>query len=137
MARHLTYANVMATIAVFVALSGGAYAVTTLPRNSVTTIQVKNGSLLAKDFKRGQFAAGLKGADGLQGLKGPQGLQGPGGAQGDRGLGGPAGPPGLTGIQGIQGIQGQDGSAKAYAYISGQGTVGPTAHGITGANVTA
>jgi hypothetical protein len=31
----LSYANVMATIAVFVALGGGAYAAFTLPANSV------------------------------------------------------------------------------------------------------
>jgi hypothetical protein len=45
--RHLTYANVMATIAVFVALGGGAYAAIT-----VTGGDVKNGSLTGKDIKR-------------------------------------------------------------------------------------
>ena len=73
---HLTYGNVMATIAVFVALSGGAYAFS-LPKNSVGTRelkaravtgakihknaiaspQIKNFSLLAKDFKNGQLPA--------------------------------------------------------------------------------
>jgi hypothetical protein len=38
--RHLSYANVMATIAVFIALGGGAYAVG-LKRNSVGTKQLK------------------------------------------------------------------------------------------------
>ena len=46
MARHLSYANVMATIALFIALGGGAYALTTLPRNSVTT----NGGSVAGFF---------------------------------------------------------------------------------------
>jgi hypothetical protein len=56
----LTYANVMATIAVFLAVSGGAYAAVTLPRNSVGSRQlkrnavssskIKNGSLQIKDF---------------------------------------------------------------------------------------
>jgi hypothetical protein len=45
--RHLTYANVMATIAVFVALGGGAYAAIT-----ITGRDVKNGSLTGKDIKR-------------------------------------------------------------------------------------
>ena len=69
---RLTYANVMATVAVFIALGGGAYAATTLPRNSVgstqikkgavrnsdlasnavTSRKVKNGSLLPSDFKQ-------------------------------------------------------------------------------------
>jgi hypothetical protein len=57
----------MSTIAVFVALGGGAYAVT-VPRNSVGTKQlkanavtgakVKNRSLLLSDFKRGQLIVG-------------------------------------------------------------------------------
>ena len=38
----LTYANVMATVALFVALGGGAYAATALPSNSVGTKQLKN-----------------------------------------------------------------------------------------------
>jgi hypothetical protein len=64
---RLTYANAMSTIAVFVALGGGAYAVT-VPRNSVgpkqlkanavTGAKVKNRSLLAADFKRGQLSIG-------------------------------------------------------------------------------
>jgi hypothetical protein len=64
---RLTYANAMSTIAVFVALGGGAYAVT-VPRNSVgpkqlkanavTAAKVKNRSLLASDFKRGQLSLG-------------------------------------------------------------------------------
>src|SRR5204862_8137737 len=94
-------------------------------KDSVTTVQVKNRSLLAKDFQRGQLKAG------------PAGPAGSKGAQGDRGLGGPAGPPGAQGQQGIQGVTGIDGSAKAYAFISGQGTVAPDSHGITTANVTA
>jgi hypothetical protein len=64
---RLTYANAMSTIAVFVALGGGAYAIS-VPRNSVGTTQlkanavtaakVKNRSLLASDFKRGQLRLG-------------------------------------------------------------------------------
>lgn len=55
---------VVALIALFVALSGTAYAAVTLPRNSVTTIQVKDRSLLSKDFKAGQLPAGPAGANG-------------------------------------------------------------------------
>jgi hypothetical protein len=43
--RKLTYANVMATIAVFVALGGASYAATQLPSNSVGTNQLKNGAV--------------------------------------------------------------------------------------------
>jgi len=64
---RLTYANAMSTAAVFIALGGGAYAVS-VPRNSVGTTQlkanavtgakVKNRSLLLSDFKRGQVILG-------------------------------------------------------------------------------
>jgi hypothetical protein len=39
---HLTYANVMATVAVFLALGGGAYAATALPRASVGRSQLRD-----------------------------------------------------------------------------------------------
>lgn len=75
-------------LALFVALSGTAYAAT-LPRNSVSTKQVINRSLLAKDFKRGQLPRGARGATGSQGEVGPQGEMGP---QGETGPQGPTGP---------------------------------------------
>jgi hypothetical protein len=50
---RLTYANVTATLALFVALGGGAYAAATLPRNSVGTRQLKRGAVTtAKLHKR-------------------------------------------------------------------------------------
>jgi hypothetical protein len=41
----LTYANVMATVAVFVAVGGTSYAVAQLPRNSVGSKQLKRTRL--------------------------------------------------------------------------------------------
>jgi hypothetical protein len=125
--RHVNYGNVVATLALFLALGGGAYAAVKLPKNSVTSTQVKNGSLTAKDFKKGQ----------LKGKNGPQGPSGAQGAQGDRGPAGPAGPPGLTGEQGDKGTPGADGSAKAYALVTSLGQVAPGSKGITSANITA
>ncbi|TML62353.1 MAG: hypothetical protein E6G22_08345 [Actinobacteria bacterium] len=61
----------MACLALAVGLAGTGYAVTRLPRNSVTTVQVKDFSLLARDFKKGQLPAGPQG---------PQGPAGPAGA---------------------------------------------------------
>ena len=55
---------VVACLALLLALSGtvllggGAYAATKLPRNSVTTLKVKDGTLLARDFKAGQLPSG-------------------------------------------------------------------------------
>src|SRR5207248_131794 len=53
-----------------------------LNRNAVTTTKVKNGSLMAADFKAGQLPAGPQGAAGLQGPKGDTGLPGPKGQPG-------------------------------------------------------
>jgi hypothetical protein len=82
----LTYANVMATIAVFLALGGGAYAAFKVPNNSVGSRQIKDnavksakvadGSLLAGDFKAGQLPAGAQGIPGAQGDKGDAGTNG-------------------------------------------------------------
>jgi hypothetical protein len=61
---RLTYANVISSVALFVALGGGAYAVS-VPRNSigpnelrpgaVTAAKVRNHSLTVSDFRRGQL----------------------------------------------------------------------------------
>lgn len=51
--RKLSYANVMATIAVFVALGGASYAATALPNNSVGTGQLKSLSINAAKLKGG------------------------------------------------------------------------------------
>ena len=109
--RNLSYANVMATIAVFVALGGGAVAAVTLERNSVRTEHIRAGavnrsdiartavdsrsvrdrSLVAQDFRAGELRAG------------PAGERGPAGAAGPAG---PAGPVGSTGPQGAKGDTG-------------------------------
>jgi hypothetical protein len=47
---HLTYANVMATIAVFLVLGGGAYAAFHLPKNSVRSGNIVNGQVKTKDL---------------------------------------------------------------------------------------
>jgi hypothetical protein len=67
--RHrprLTYANVLSTLALFIALGGGAYAASQLPNdsvgtpqlkaNAVTSKKVKDHTLVRKDVAGGQFA---------------------------------------------------------------------------------
>src|SRR5688500_19048428 len=102
--KHLTYANVMSTIGVFLALGGVAYAGLTLPRNSVGSKHIKanavkspkvaDGSLLAGDFAPGQLPAGEAGP---VGPTGPRGLTGASGPQGPEGPEGDPGPPGDNG----------------------------------------
>lgn len=107
MRSKLSYANVMATIAVFVALGGSSYAAVQLANNSVRSKHVKDRSLLKRDFKRGQLPAGPKGDQGAQGIQGSQGVQG------------------VQGIQGEQGTAGAPGSAKGYAFVSASGVLDP------------
>jgi hypothetical protein len=82
----LTYANVIATLALFLALGGGAYAAFKLPKdsvgskqikaNAVNSSKVKDGSLLTGDFKTGQIPAGPRGRQGLPGSPGLKGDKG-------------------------------------------------------------
>jgi hypothetical protein len=54
MRRRLTYANVISTLALFVALGGGAYASAVyLPRNSVGTKQLKDGAVSTSKIQDG------------------------------------------------------------------------------------
>lgn len=46
----LTYANVMATLAFFIAIGGGAYAAFHLPADSVTSKNIVNGKVKARDI---------------------------------------------------------------------------------------
>ena len=113
------YGNVTATLALFVALGGGAYAAATLPRNSVgakqikadavTSAKVKDGALIAADFAPGTLQA-LPGAQGPRGETGPPG---PAGAAGKDGAAGPAGPTGAAGPAGPAGQRGPTGPAGA------------------------
>lgn len=52
-APRLTYANVMATVAVFIALGGASYAATRLPKNSVGSKQLKKNSVTTTKIKNG------------------------------------------------------------------------------------
>lgn len=102
--RHVTYANVMATVALFVALGGVSYATLKLERNSVKarhiapnavraseiakrsvgTEEVSNGSLLSEDFRIAP--RGVRGARGDRGSTGPPGARGPAGPHGTDGV---------------------------------------------------
>lgn len=94
------YANVTATLALVVALSGTAYAATKirskdiangqvkradLGKGAVTSSKVKDRSLTRKDLKKGALRAGATGATGATGQTGPKG------DKGDKGDTGPIG----------------------------------------------
>lgn len=91
-------ALVIAVIALIAATSGNAIAdgvtavAAKLGKNSVTSREVKNGSLTLSDFKSSERTK-LKGADGATGAKGATGATGPAGPAGPTGPQGPAGTP--------------------------------------------
>jgi hypothetical protein len=106
--RHLSFANVTASVALFIALGGTGYAAakvrsrdivngavtsSKIAGNAVTGAKVRNGSLSAGDFAPGQLPAG------------PQGAQGP------------------KGDQGAPGAPGAPGSARGYGLIKSDGTI--------------
>jgi hypothetical protein len=99
---RLTYANVVATIALFVALGGGAYAAIRLPANSVGTKQIKDAAVTPAKLAPADLGL-FRGKTGATGQEGPRGLQGPPGLQG---LPGSQGPQGLKGAKGDTGPPG-------------------------------
>ena len=102
--RRPSPALVVASLALLIALGGTSYATVklTLPRGSVGTAQlrdgsvtsakVKNFSLRRVDFARGQLPAGPQGPAGPAGPAGAAGPTGPSGAGGATGATGPTGP---------------------------------------------
>lgn len=103
---RLTYANIVATLALFVALGGGAYAAVTLPADSVGTKQLKNRAVTPAKVARETITL-FKGQKGDKGDTGPQG---------------PQGAPGANGINGTNGQQGPIGPSDAYSVSSGNPT---------------
>lgn len=101
-----TYANITATLALFVALGGSSYAAVRLSANSVGTRHLRDGAVTMAKLSGGlveaveqrgeQGPAGPAGAPGVAGPAGPQGAQGERGSQGETGPIGATGPAGPT-----------------------------------------
>ena len=68
-------ATTISVIALFAALAGTGYAAATLPRNSVASAQVIDGSLKKRDLADKTIAS-LRGAPGAAGATGPSGPAG-------------------------------------------------------------
>ena len=82
--HHISYANVMATLAVFIALGGSAYAVSQLPRNSVGAAQIKRNAVGSSELRDRGVRLSDVSASARRSLRGAKGAPGP------------AGPPGVT-----------------------------------------
>jgi hypothetical protein len=73
---QLSYANVISSIALFVALGGTSYAVA---RNSIGTAQLKNNAVTSAKIKNGAVRSGDLAPSARVGQRGPRGPQGPSG----------------------------------------------------------
>jgi hypothetical protein len=117
MKRTASYINRhhVALLALFVALGGTSFAAgnALVPRNSVGTKQVINGSLLTTDLSKTAQNA----------LRGRTGQRGPAGAQGAKGA---------TGAQGVQGTPGQS-AATVFAAVDAAGALAKNS-GVTSAS---
>jgi hypothetical protein len=111
--RHISYANVVASLALVLAMSGGALAATRYLIDSTKQINPKVLSALkGKAGTRGRTgASGAQGAQGPPGAQGVQGNQGPTGADGAQGTAGPEGARGAEGARGPEGPRGPEGGS--------------------------
>ncbi len=124
--RHLSYANVVATMALVFAMGGSAVAAKHYL--IVSTSQISPGVLKKLAGKPGTTgpagqqgvagAAGTPGSPGKEGLPGEPGPRGKEGPRGEEGKEGPAGAQGPLGAPGREGSPGKEGPAGPSALSS-------------------
>jgi Collagen triple helix repeat (20 copies) len=113
MRRRLTYANVASTIALVLAMSGGAFAAGHYLINSTKQI---NPKVLHK----------LHGARGARGVAGPSGAVGPQGIEGREGRRGSSGPPGEPGFSALAQLPTGRTESGDFAVSTNAATAGET-----------
>jgi hypothetical protein len=139
---RLTYANVTATLALFIALGGTSYAALKLPRNSVGSAQIRTGAVHSSEVRDRSLRLrdiAVSARTALAGRQGPIGPQGPAGAaaakhfaavsaaggllRGDATSGGRAGSPGTYDV-------GFADSVTGCAYTATLGTTDTSSAGV-------
>jgi Collagen triple helix repeat (20 copies) len=103
---RLSYANVMATVAVFIALGGSSYAVTKIRGRDIAARTIPADKLKRGTLTRTELSPALLRSLAVPGPQGPAGSAGPKGdtgPKGDAGAAGPAGPKGDAGPKGEPG----------------------------------
>jgi hypothetical protein len=110
--KRINYVNVIATLALLFAMTGGALAAKKYLITSTKQISPKALAEIKKDVKGANGvpgAQGSQGAAGVQGAKGNNGVNGTNGNNGNNGLNGGTGPKGTTGTNGVTGASGATG----------------------------
>lgn len=79
---RLTYSNVTASLALFVALGGSSYAALTLPRNSVGENQIRSGAVHSSEIANRTIALADISKGAQRSLRGAVGATGPAGPAG-------------------------------------------------------
>jgi hypothetical protein len=143
--RHLSYANVCASLALFVALGGTGYAAITLPRDSVGSRELRRDSVGASELRADAVRSSnvQDGAIALRDLSsaaraaivGAPGPAGPAGPPGLSGLTGQRGPQGDPGQKGDQGTPGAD-AVTLRAFVRGDASVFDSSEGTEADYVT-
>ena len=116
--RHLSYANMAATLAVVFAMSGGAYALSGGAHQPAGSANTLTAHVAKKVKKRSKRSVGTRGPAGPAGSAGPQGSAG---VQGPVGEKGPAGEKGATGAAGKEGAAGAQGAAGPQGVLGAAG----------------
>ena len=143
-ARRPSAPMIVAGLALLFALGGTGYAAGVVGIGSVGTPQlkadavisskVKDGSLLARDFKAGQLPRGAQGAPGPAGSTGTQGSQGAPGPKGDVGAQGSAGAAGPAGFSSLTYVESEFGPFPAGTQYGGEAAC-PAGRHIVGGGV--
>ena len=119
---HLTYANVMATVAVFLALGGGAYALTGIPdgggmyhgcvatSGALRVVTKASSCLKAKTVKRGNRRVRIPGESSIAWNQ--------------------QGRPGINGTNGVNGTKGANGATDVVVRTGSQVTVAQGSIGV-------
>ncbi len=134
MRQRLTYANVTATLALFLALGGGAYAVTggaaARGRTYRACVAKSTGAmrLLASRRRCGRrerlITWNQVGPQGVAGLRGAEGQAGPAGAPGTDGAAGAPGQAGATNVTVRTGVAGQANCLQGERAVGGGAVLG-------------
>jgi len=127
--RRVSVPGAISMIALFFAMSGGAFAAKYMI-SSTNQISPK----VLKKLKGATGPAGVTGAAGVSGQKGATGQAGPTGATGSIGVTGPTGAPGTNGTNGATGATGAPGTNGTNGATGATGATG--AAGTNGTNGT-